>query len=217
MTTAGEYNRKQIELGFITDRMLQELVACFQRKNHLKPDGWCGPETQEAILLPFAGMFPDVGVIARSALAFAVSEIGHGEEGGNNSGQYVEAYKGMVFDGDDDDDGAWCAAFVSWCFQRAASALGVELPFQLSQGAKALFKLISEAGELVSHPQPGDVVCWDRGKPGSWQGHIGFVESYEGGILRTVEGNNGRFPAKVSRFMYDLEDETRLIGFARCP
>ena len=215
MTTAGEYNRKQIELGFITDKMLSELVACYQRHNNLEPDGWCGPSTQAELLSLDPVALPTE--LATLALTFAIGELGHGEEGGNNSGRYVEGYKDMVFDGDDDDDGAWCAAFVSWCLRKAASQLDIKLPFSLSQGAKALFRNISEAGQLVTHPRAGDVVCWDRGKPGSWQGHIGFVESYENGILRTIEGNVGRFPSIVSRFVHDLENETRLIGFARCP
>ena len=60
-------------------------------------------------------------------------------------------------------------------------------------------------------------MCWDRGDPGSWQGHIGFVERVEDGVLYTVEGNVGSYPSKVKRFMHDLSSQSRLEGYGRAP
>ena len=63
-------------------------------------------------------------------------------------------------------------------------------------------------------PQPGDVICWWRGSPGGWQGHVGLVHSYADGIVRTVEGNK---TPKVGTFTYTLASIDRLLGFARVP
>lgn len=152
--------------------------------------------------------------IAREAVRVALGEIGKGEEGGNNRGPNVERYrrgsrvKAKRYDG----DGAWCAAFVSYCF--AQGALPDDLPFKPSWGAKRLYKNIGRAGEFAKMPQVGDVACWDRGARGSWQGHIGIVVSVDGVEFVTVEGNRGRFPSRVRKYDHDV-GEGRLVGFAR--
>ncbi len=212
---ANDYNKQQLDNGDLTPAHITALTA-FWQDNHsgLSVDGKCGPATRETLE---AAMGPPTSDVAKEALDVAIENIGNGEEGGNNSGPFVEMLKGKVWDGDNDDDGAWCADFVGWCIEQASDRLGVDMPIQRSGGAKRLFRNIKMAGSEVSNPQPGDVVCWDRGNPGSWMGHIGFVEKYEDGILHTVEGNVGRYPAKVRRFMHDVLKDTRLIGFARLP
>lgn len=212
--SARKYNRDQINNGNVTIDHIVELTKCYQQNNNLTVDGYCGPATIANIESKLSPVQVNLGL---EALQIAISEIGNGEVGGNNSGPHIARYKGIADDGDPDDDGAWCASFVSWCFQSAAMRLGVDLPFRKSHGAKRLFRNIGEAGEYVSSPQPGDVVCWDRGVKGSWQGHIGIVEKIENGILYTVEGNVGRFPSIVRRFQHNMDLQTRLEGFARPP
>lgn len=211
--TAEAYNQKKLESGEITPSNITQLVELWQFRHGLEVDGYCGPKTIASLNANSA----PVSNFAENALKIAIEELGLGEEGGNNSGPHVAKYKLIEDDGDPDDDGAWCAAFVSWCCEEACRRLDRGLPFKRSQGAKQLFKRIGMCGSFVTEPQPGDVVCWDRGKKGSWQGHIGFVEKVEGGILHTVEGNVGAYPSKVRRFMHDLSRETRLEGFARLP
>ena len=147
--------------------------------------------------------------IATRALEIAVDQIGLGELGENNRGKHVVRYKNG-----NDTGGAWCASFVSWCFEEAARQLGFELPFERSDGAKRLRKNVGRFGSFVKDPQPGDIICWHRGKNGSWQGHVGIVEKVKNGIVYTIEGNVGRYPAKVKRFKHDTEYE-RLVGYAR--
>ena len=217
MSTPEGYNGKQQELGLFTDSHVVRLVQFWQEHNGLTVDGYCGPATQSSLNEDMYDGTEIPSSLGLKALDVAISEIGNGEEGGNNSGRHVARYHGIPDDGDDDDDGAWCASFVSYCCTTAAASLAIGLPFSTSRGAKALYKKIGNAGSFVSNPMPGDVVCWDRGKPGSWQGHIGFVEKLENGILYTVEGNVGRFPSTVHRIKHDLDRQHRLIGFARMP
>ena len=215
MSKAQEYNRRKMDEGSFTDEHVEKLVRSYQEAQGLAVDGECGPKTQ-ASLDALGGGAVD-GSLALTALEVAIEEIGKGEEGGNNSGPHIAKYKLIEDDGDPDDDGAWCAAFLSWCIEEACRRLGEEMPLKRSQGAKRLFKNTGKAGAFVSQPRPGDLVCWDRGAPGSWQGHIGIVEKVEEGVLYTVEGNVGRYPSKVRRFMHDLNRQSRLEGFARLP
>ena len=213
-----DYNKSQVEEGNITEWMLTRMVELWQSENGLVADGKCGPATQAAMFdSREVDMEVDCSDLAKGALSVARSLIGKGEEGGNNSGPFVEMLLGKEYDGDDDDDGAWCAAFVSHCITEAA---GGSVPFGLSFGAKALFKKVCDYGEKSMEPKAGDVVCWDRGKLNedgskSWMGHVGIVERVDGDVFYTIEGNKGRFPAKVMRFKYELSQETRLEGFAR--
>jgi hypothetical protein len=214
MSKSDHYNQKQLDKDYILGPHITILTEFWQQHHDLSVDGACGPKTLSS-LEDEMDIHPTP--LAAMALSIAIDEIGNGEEGGNNSGPHVERYMNKKWDGDDDDDGSWCAHFVSWCFEEAARRLDVDLPFRRSGGAKALYRNIKRAGTAPSTPMPGDVVCWDRGKPGSWQGHIGFVEKVDNGILHTVEGNVGRYPSKAKRLIHDLDRETRLIGFARCP
>ena len=211
--SAKKYNRNRIASGEITDEHIVVLTKAYQASAGLKEDGNCGPATVTSIDLELQQSVESS--LGLDALRIAISEIGNGEVGGNNSGPHIARYKGIADDGDPDDDGAWCASFVSWCFESAAKARGIQLPFRKSHGAKRLFKNIGESGEYVTNPKPGDVVCWDRGVKGSWQGHIGIVEKIENGILYTVEGNVGRYPSIVRRFQHNMDLQTRLEGFAR--
>lgn len=66
-------------------------------------------------------------------------------------------------------------------------------------------------------PQPGDLMFWWRGQPDGWKGHVGFVYRFEDGVVYTVEGNKGAFPAPVGAFDYVLGRIDRLLGFGRVP
>lgn len=131
--------------------------------------------------------------LALRATAIAEMEIGNGEEGGNNRGPHVRRYRAGK-----GGRGAWCAAFVQWCFEAAATELGYTLPWERTHGAKALAKRIARVGRVVDWrsgqlPRRGDAICWHRGRL-PWQGHVGIVSEFslEGRYLRTIEGNRGR-------------------------
>ena len=210
---ADSYNLEQVKSQKLTARHITILTEAWQASHDLVVDGQCGPATRDS--LEESKAIPNL--LGLAALEVAIKNLGMGEEGGNNSGEFVEMLHGKNYDGDPDDDGSWCASFISWCFEQACDNLNIKMPFARSGGAKSLYRKIGAAGELIDHPQPGDVVCWDRGVRGSWQGHIGIVEKCENGILYTIEGNVGRYPSVVCRFTHNLDLQPRLEGFARCP
>ncbi len=151
--------------------------------------------------------------LAALALEIAVGELGKGETGRNNQGPHVAKYRG------DRKAGAWCASFVGWCWEKAARQRMIEMPFKRSNGAKRIYKNAGKAGTFVDRPQPGDLVCWQRGNgrpEDAWKGHVGLVFEVDddGKTFKSIEGNVGKFPAKVGIFSHHV-GEKRLIGFAR--
>jgi hypothetical protein len=151
----------------------------------------------------------------RAALAAALAEMRAGarEQGGNNRGPWVEKYlNGMV-----DPPANWCAGFVSWCYAQAP----VGLPFTYSLGARHIGRQFADRGWAYEPgtrtPAPGDIVVWSRGDARGWTGHIGLVHHVAHGILYTIEGNRGGYPAPVARFDYVLSRMDRLLGFGRVP
>jgi len=125
----------------------------------------------------------------------ARAEIGHGEQGDNNKGKYVKEYlRGQ-------EDLPWCAGFVSYCAKKA----GYNLRYTLR--AKDFLKL----GIQVSRPKSGDLIVFSR-KGG---GHVGIVSGVYGNNIITIEGNLGKYPAKVKECHYELGQIKNLIGFIR--
>jgi hypothetical protein len=148
--------------------------------------------------------------LAAKILQYARAEIGKGESTRNNQGEDIDRYRGYQ-----DGDGPWCAAFVYYVLSRAFRSLELQIPFGRIHGAKKLYRWIVKCGEKVDTPEPGDIVCWHRGKSGSWTGHIGIVDKVESdGTFISIEGNVGKFPAKVKRIAHDPSYE-RLVGFCR--
>jgi hypothetical protein len=158
---------------------------------------------------------PDERPLRLLALEAARDELraGAGEEGGNNRGPAVARYlaaTGLV------EGYAWCTAFVSWCFKRAAAQRGVPMPFPYTAGALNLWRWGLEHGWRVDSPLPGDIVIWSRGLPGSGLGHAGLVEyaSPDKQVFQTIEGNRSPF---VARFRYNRRLMLRLKGYLRVP
>lgn len=159
-------------------------------------------------------------------LQYANSQIGKGERGKNNSGPYIE----FLSNG---KTGNWCATFVSTCFEQVN--ICPDMPARNRRGAKALVKYIANdltsgmwiakprrinAPIIITSPKPGDVIAWHR-TPGAdgwrdWRGHVELIESYNHntGVLITIAGNVGRFPAKVKR-RHHKNWKYRLFGIAR--
>ncbi len=151
---------------------------------------------------------PPGAQLGRRALVYALTEQEQGAREmpeGSNGGAFVWKYTGYK------SRGAWCAAFLYWCFLKSAGPDG--LPFKRTHGAKALYKRIGRHGAFVTEPLAGDVVCWHRGAKGSGKGHIGIVSRVQGDTFWAVEGNKGR-AGIVSEFRHEI-GEGNFIGFAR--
>jgi hypothetical protein len=156
-------------------------------------------------------------VRGREALSVAVAERAarKGEQGGQNRGPDMRKY----LNGYAEEGSSWCAAFVSWCFhQNAADIAARQFPFPYNVSAQSLFNSIPKGDRFKRdsgvNPEPGDLICWGA-LPGqqSWQGHIGIVHSYEGGVVFTIEGNRTQ---RVDGFKYPIMSLIgNFRGFAR--
>lgn len=160
---------------------------------------------------------PPVSAYALKALELAKSQIGRGEQGRNNEGEWVRMYR-TDLRGNVGPAGAWCAAFGSWYLEQAARALGIPCPIRRSHGAKKLFRNCCAVGTRVERPRPGDVALWHRGAQGAATGHFAIVAVTEvtGVKFRCIEGNKGPYPAPIDYFDHVL-GEADLLGFCRLP
>lgn len=147
-------------------------------------------------------------------------EAGAREVGGNNQGPWVEKYHRN--DKASQYEWAWCAAFTSWCVSEACKRLQYPMPFKYTGGAQNIYKQFDArnwtyAASDDNPPQPGDIVVWWRGTTKTWKGHVGIVWDYRDGVVFVIEGNVGKYPAKVAIFSYNLQDMEKLLGFCRIP
>lgn len=143
---------------------------------------------------------PDFTPLSLRALEEARLDIGHGEEGGNNTGYHVRKYRGGDGTGKKiNTRQAWCASFISWAYGRSVAS---PLPFKTSRGARRLTKNIGKAGNFIKEPRIGAVICWNRGtNPRSaWMAHIAFISDWDPDTdtIKVIEGNFGPYPALVT-------------------
>ena len=208
--SAEAYNTTKMDDGFLTVEHITDLVRAFQKSEGLTVDGKFGPATRSALDLPVSTEPSNFGIFV---LTVAQELIGRGETAGNNRGEFIDT----VF-GQKNATGPWCAAFISHCMRTAEKNFAVSCSAKTSVGAKRLFRRVLAVGTKVKVPQPGDLVCWHRGKPGAATGHIGICEDYDPstGEFVTIEGNKGPYPARVKRWKHDIT-EPSLLGFARFP
>jgi len=141
-------------------------------------------------------------------LEIAQAEIGKGESEGNNKGEAIRRYA------QGKDDQPWCASFVSYCLNEAGIT---ELGYPVA--AKVIWNKGRKAGWQVNEPQVGDLICFWRESPHSWQGHVGIVKEVKSSEILTIEANLGDFPSLVKVNAYSKTDIPRLLGYLRpqCP
>jgi len=150
--------------------------------------------------------------IGLAALQRAAGDIGKGEQGYNNGGPYVRSLRGYL---NPHGQGAWCAAAVYTWVLYGCRDIGSRFRVARTHSARRLVARYLEAGaSCVELPLPGDIVLWSRKLP--WQGHVGIVSAASGLAFSSIEGNKGKFPAKVAEFKHRI-DEPRLIRFVRLP
>lgn len=151
-----------------------------------------------------------------NALQIARRELarGAGETVDDNMGPDIDLYRHITGAASGD---SWCASFVSYCFFEGNPG---HMPFAPEAGARNLLAKFKSKGwaytaSLSSPPVAGDIIVWWRVALNHWKGHIGLVDSYEHGIVTTIEGNRGAFPSKVRSFSYTLGNIDKILGFGR--
>lgn len=165
----------------------------------LKVDGVVGTLTWGALFglaaLPVINSAP--ASLATAALGVARAQIGVMEDpAGSNRGPQVDAFLRCVGLNPAGGSFAWCAAFVYWCFNEAATAGGRANPLPKTAGVLAHWNKARDRGiprilsaTATAQPalvRPGQVFVMDFG---GGAGHTGFVAEVHGGKLVTIEGN----------------------------
>lgn len=78
-----------------------------------------------------------------------------------------------------DDETAWCAAFVNWCLLKAGKP----------QTGKLNARSFLQYGEPTTKPRIGDIVVLWRIKPSSPYGHVGFYFTEDKNHVYILGGN----------------------------
>ena len=117
-----------------------------------------------------------------AVVAVAEKELGYVETpAGSNRTKYGKWF-GV-------DGVAWCAMFVSWCYDKAGLPLGNIGYTKGFAGCQSAHKYFSKNGLLVTDPQPGDIVLFDWNGDGRYD-HTGiFVKKLSPTTFETIEGN----------------------------
>lgn len=125
--------------------------------------------------------------------------IGMGEVGGNNLGSFVRKVNG--YEGE-----PWCAGFVSYVLKNSVGYKKTTLrALDFWNDMDSFFR--------VSKPMSGDLMCFRRGGGG---GHVGIVYRVTSNKVLTIEGNVGKFPAKVKIVEYEKDNMPKnFLGFVR--
>lgn len=169
------------------------------------------------------------GPIARRAVEVAARNVGVLEVGGSNRGAEVEAFLRAV---DLPPGLPWCAGFIRWCLETAASEAGLHLPsgFPDSGWCPAFQAWGKRTGNWIPvsiartggvEVESGDLALFWFAAKGR-VAHIGIVQDTWANGLRTIEGNTGpdRGPGvqregdgvyQKSRTWYSLGEEGGLV------
>ena len=85
----------------------------------------------------------------------------------------------------------WCACFVSWCANEAGYIESGIIPkFAYCPTGAAWFQNRGQWAGRSFTPTPGCLIFYDWDSDGEID-HVGIVESCEGGVVHTIEGNTG--------------------------
>lgn len=187
----------------IFNKLTKSAVQLFQARSvdsqgrSLKPDGIVGPLTWAALFgsnsLPGTIDVP-LSPLLQTTLAVAASQIGVMEHpSGRNTGPEVDKYLESVGLG---PGHAWCAAFVYWVFEKAATTVNVPNPVIQTAGVLDHWNKARRDG--ITRLLPADVEQdFSLVKPGlifiiqveGNDGHTGIVEGFRDDRLITIEGN----------------------------
>lgn len=147
-------------------------------------------------LCPALSQAPTGGTGNGSIVAIAQSQIGVSESYDNCNCGEVTKYGGATGQ-------PWCAYFVSWVYRQA----GYNMPS--IGGAKVLYDWFGanqiQIPKSSGGPEPGDIIYFSYG-------HVGIVESFENGIIHTIEGNVSSH--SVARRNHSFQS-SEVVGFGR--
>lgn len=148
--------------------------------------------------------------LQQKALEIAVTQLGVEEAAGHvNTGKQVEKYLASIGLG---PGFSWCMAFMYWCHQQAAEAMGRPVLMFKTGGVLEQWRRRKDQFRALT-PIPGDIFIMDYGKGA---GHTGIVEKVEDEVIHTIEGNTND---DGSREGYEVCRRTRsrakILGYLR--
>jgi peptidoglycan hydrolase-like protein with peptidoglycan-binding domain len=172
-------------------------VKEFQAKRNLPANGVVDQRTFDALVAPFkraTSSLPSNGRNLRQlVIAYAQQHLAEHplEIGGQNRGPWVRLY----MDGNEGEQWAWCAGFVTHVLKQACDTLGAAMPIKKSFDCDVLVAAAKTANRFLSETKAaqrkGDLAgsfFVVRNTPTDWN-HIGVVTAAEPEIIRTIEGN----------------------------
>lgn len=113
--------------------------------------------------------------------ATALKEVGVKGIPGKKDNPRIEEYHDATTLSANDDETAWCAAFVNWCMkQNGVKGSGLA-------NARSFLKW----GTQTTKPRVGDVVVFWRGSVSGWQGHVALYVSETATHVKVLGGNQG--------------------------
>lgn len=131
--------------------------------------------------------------ISELAYRIAVTQLGvHEATGHRNTGEQVKIYQ--LSTGNSPGD-SWCMSFAYWCYLQAATAQGVKNPLIKTGGVLSQWNLQLPRRRVLQQTARTNPEVIKRGSIfimdfGSGKGHTGLVESFDGRIVHTIEGNS---------------------------
>jgi hypothetical protein len=160
----------------------------------LKIDGIVGPITWAALFDSEPVVLGDGSPLMTNTLDVASTQLDVREiPPGSNAGPQVEQYLASV---DCRPGDAWCAAFVYWCFNKAAKQMGITNPVVKTGGVLDHWNKAGRQGirRILTADISADQSLLKRGlvfiiSTGGGKGHTGLVGGFEAGKLITIEGN----------------------------
>jgi hypothetical protein len=142
-----------------------------------------------------------VKALVRRTLEIAQTQVDVRETPGRpNQGPQVNAYLRSTGLG---PGHPWCAAYVYWCIEQAATEAGADNPFIRTAWCPAIDAWAKSHDILEQRPEAGDVFLLYGQTPGSLARHTGFVTSTNGAKFGANEGNTnlGGSPEGIGVFL----------------
>jgi len=114
-------------------------------------------------------------ILKRALTQYGIKEI----PGIKNNPEIMKYFDVMDMDWVQDDETAWCSAFMNWCCIESGK------PASMALNARSWLGV----GNVASTPQLGDIIIFWREDPKSWKGHVGIYINHGHGAVWTLGGN----------------------------
>ena len=116
----------------------------------------------------------------QKVLNMALSQYGVSEiTGARHNETIVNYFKDIGFSWVQDDETAWCSAFMNWVTKQC------DLPMSKKLDARSWLKV----GDEITEPKTGDLVIFWRDRIDSWKGHIAIYIREDENFTYVLGGN----------------------------